>query len=156
MITCTTVITTTTTITPSRFSLIHSLTSFFFLLLLNFFSYSLSLNLSSSYNDHLLNTIPYNAPPSYTPSVAGLTTTSTPSTSSLSSPLTTTTPNGLLLSTTSTTQPTISSNHTQNYTLRNLEPYTEYLVTLRVFNPAGDGPTATLAASTDEGGMCGL
>ncbi|KAI2797964.1 Protein tyrosine phosphatase, partial [Blomia tropicalis] len=39
----------------------------------------------------------------------------------------------------------------QNYTLRNLEPYTEYLVTLRVFNPAGDGPTSTLAASTDEG-----
>ncbi len=150
MITCTTI-----TVTPSRFSLIHPLTSFFFLLLFNFFSYSLSLNLTS-YNDHLLNTIPYNAPPSYTPSVAGLTTTSTPSTSSLSSPLTTTTPNGLLLSTTSTTQPTTSSNHTQNYTLRNLEPYTEYLVTLRVFNPAGDGPTATLAASTDEGGMCGL
>ena len=41
----------------------------------------------------------------------------------------------------------------QNYTLRNLEPYTEYLVTLRVFNPAGDGPTSTLAASTDEGGL---
>lgn len=42
---------------------------------------------------------------------------------------------------------------TQNYTIRNLEPYTEYFVTLRVFNPKGDGPVATLAATTDEGGM---
>lgn len=40
----------------------------------------------------------------------------------------------------------------QNYTLRNLEPYSEYLVTLRVFNPQGDGPTTTLIASTEEGG----
>lgn len=39
----------------------------------------------------------------------------------------------------------------QNYTLRSLEPFTEYLVSLRVFNPQGDGPTATLAATTDEG-----
>ena len=55
-----------------------------------------------------------------------------------------------LSSTTTTTISPLSA--VQNYTLRNLEPYTEYLVTLRVFNPAGDGPTATLAASTDEGG----
>ena len=45
-----------------------------------------------------------------------------------------------------------SSSVTQNYTIRNLEPYTEYFVTLRVFNPKGDGPVATLAATTDEGG----
>lgn len=48
---------------------------------------------------------------------------------------------------------TATESSTQNYTLRNLEPFTEYLVTLRVFNPQGDGPTATLAATTDEGGM---
>lgn len=53
--------------------------------------------------------------------------------------------------TTATDSATISPT-VQNYTLRNLEPYTEYLVTLRVFNPQGDGPTATLAATTDEGG----
>lgn len=60
--------------------------------------------------------------------------------------------------TTTSPSPPLSSSLTtqsvQNYTLRNLEPFTEYLVTLRVFNPQGDGPTATLAATTDEGSMC--
>lgn len=53
----------------------------------------------------------------------------------------------------STTTITTELPPTQNYTIRNLEPYTEYFVTLRVFNPKGDGPVATLAATTDEGGM---
>lgn len=53
------------------------------------------------------------------------------------------------ITTTTTTSTTPAS--PQNYTLRSLEPYTEYLVSLRVFNPQGDGPTATLAATTDEG-----
>ncbi|XP_046912035.2 protein tyrosine phosphatase 99A isoform X4 [Dermatophagoides farinae] len=46
---------------------------------------------------------------------------------------------------------TIGDPEARNYTIRNLEPYTEYFVTLRVFNPKGDGPVATLAATTDEG-----
>ncbi|XP_075676436.1 protein tyrosine phosphatase 99A isoform X4 [Dermatophagoides pteronyssinus] len=46
---------------------------------------------------------------------------------------------------------TIGDPEAKNYTIRNLEPYTEYFVTLRVFNPKGDGPVATLAATTDEG-----
>ena len=48
--------------------------------------------------------------------------------------------------------PTLAINSTQNYTLRGLEPFTEYLVTLRVFNPKGDGPSVAIAATTDEGG----
>ncbi|UXI20835.1 hypothetical protein NH340_JMT06778 [Sarcoptes scabiei] len=46
---------------------------------------------------------------------------------------------------------TIGDPEAKNFTIRNLEPYTEYFVTLRVFNPKGDGPVTTLASVTDEG-----
>lgn len=41
----------------------------------------------------------------------------------------------------------------QQYTLRGLEPFTKYTISLQVFNPAGDGPATTIQEMTDEGGM---
>ncbi|GFU26415.1 tyrosine-protein phosphatase 99A [Nephila pilipes] len=37
------------------------------------------------------------------------------------------------------------------YTIRNLEIFTQYLISVQVFNPAGHGPAATVAVMTDEG-----
>lgn len=34
----------------------------------------------------------------------------------------------------------------------NLETYTQYLVSLQVFNPEGAGPNTTVLVMTDEGG----
>lgn len=39
----------------------------------------------------------------------------------------------------------------QHYTIRNLEVYTQYLVSLQVFNPAGRGPSVVVPVMTDEG-----
>lgn len=41
----------------------------------------------------------------------------------------------------------------QQYTIRNLETFTQYLVSLQVFNPAGRGPAVVVPVMTDEGGM---
>ena len=40
----------------------------------------------------------------------------------------------------------------QNHTIRNLQTYTQYLVSLQVFNPEGHGPATTISVMTDEGG----
>ena len=40
----------------------------------------------------------------------------------------------------------------QEYTLTGLKTYTQYLVSLRVFNPEGDGPETIVVVMTDEGG----
>ncbi|CAD1476977.1 unnamed protein product, partial [Heterotrigona itama] len=39
-----------------------------------------------------------------------------------------------------------------NHTIRNLQTYTQYLVSLQVFNPEGHGPATTISVMTDEGG----
>ena len=41
----------------------------------------------------------------------------------------------------------------QSYTLTGLKTYTQYLVSLRVFNPEGSGPETVVVVMTDEGGM---
>lgn len=38
------------------------------------------------------------------------------------------------------------------YTIQKLEIFTQYLVSLQVFNPEGLGPTTTVVVMTDEGG----
>ncbi|XP_076619526.1 putative receptor-type tyrosine-protein phosphatase mosPTP-1 isoform X3 [Colletes latitarsis] len=38
-----------------------------------------------------------------------------------------------------------------NHSINNLETYTQYLVSLQVFNPAGHGPASTVCVMTDEG-----
>ncbi|XP_076236366.1 putative receptor-type tyrosine-protein phosphatase mosPTP-1 isoform X2 [Calliopsis andreniformis] len=38
-----------------------------------------------------------------------------------------------------------------NHSIHNLETYTQYLVSLQVFNPAGHGPATTVSVMTDEG-----
>lgn len=40
----------------------------------------------------------------------------------------------------------------QSHTIENLETYTQYLVSLQVFNPEGPGPNTTVLVMTDEGG----
>ena len=40
----------------------------------------------------------------------------------------------------------------QSYTLTGLNTYTQYLVSLRAYNPAGDGPETIVVVMTDEGG----
>ena len=40
----------------------------------------------------------------------------------------------------------------QEYTIENLNTYTQYLVSLRVFNPEGNGPETIVVVMTDEGG----
>ncbi|XP_076362408.1 putative receptor-type tyrosine-protein phosphatase mosPTP-1 isoform X1 [Tachypleus tridentatus] len=39
----------------------------------------------------------------------------------------------------------------KEYTIRNLEPFTQYLITLQVFNPEGRGPPVSVAVMTEEG-----
>ncbi|KAG8195656.1 hypothetical protein JTE90_004989 [Oedothorax gibbosus] len=39
----------------------------------------------------------------------------------------------------------------REYTIRNLDIFTQYLISVQVFNPAGHGPAATVAVMTDEG-----
>ncbi|KAK8771955.1 hypothetical protein V5799_024803 [Amblyomma americanum] len=39
----------------------------------------------------------------------------------------------------------------EQYTIRNLETFTQYLVSLQVFNPAGRGPAVVVPVMTDEG-----
>ena len=40
----------------------------------------------------------------------------------------------------------------QSYTLTGLNTYTQYLVSLKVFNPEGGGPETVVVVMTDEGG----
>lgn len=40
----------------------------------------------------------------------------------------------------------------QSHEIHNLDIYTQYLVTLQVFNPEGLGPQTTVLVMTDEGG----
>lgn len=40
----------------------------------------------------------------------------------------------------------------QSHQVTGLRTYTQYLVSLQVFNPEGLGPTSTVAVMTDEGG----
>ena len=39
----------------------------------------------------------------------------------------------------------------QTIIMDNLKPYTTYLVSLQVFNPAGNGPKSTIQVKTEEG-----
>ncbi|KAK6620170.1 hypothetical protein RUM44_006571 [Polyplax serrata] len=39
-----------------------------------------------------------------------------------------------------------------SHTIQNLETFTQYLVSVQVFNPEGPGPNATVLVMTDEGG----
>jgi hypothetical protein len=40
----------------------------------------------------------------------------------------------------------------QSYTLEGLAVYTQYLVSLKVYNPEGSGPETIVVVMTDEGG----
>lgn len=40
----------------------------------------------------------------------------------------------------------------QSHEIHNLDTYTQYLVSLQVFNPEGPGPSTTVLVMTDEGG----
>lgn len=40
----------------------------------------------------------------------------------------------------------------QSHEIHGLETYTQYLVSLQVFNPEGPGPATTVLVMTDEGG----
>ncbi|KYB29708.1 Down syndrome cell adhesion molecule-like protein Dscam2 [Tribolium castaneum] len=44
----------------------------------------------------------------------------------------------------------------ESHTIQNLETYTQYLVSLQVFNPEGPGPNTTVLVMTDEGGTAVL
>ena len=44
----------------------------------------------------------------------------------------------------------------QSYTLTGLKTYTQYLVSLKVFNPEGTGPETVVVVMTDEGGKWSL
>ncbi|XP_076351055.1 putative receptor-type tyrosine-protein phosphatase mosPTP-1 isoform X2 [Tachypleus tridentatus] len=41
--------------------------------------------------------------------------------------------------------------HARQYTIRNLDTFTQYLISVQVFNPEGRGPFVTVAVMTDEG-----
>ncbi|KAM0725329.1 Protein sidekick [Formica fusca] len=41
-----------------------------------------------------------------------------------------------------------------NHSIHNLDTFTQYLVSLQVFNPEGHGPASTVTVMTDEGGKC--
>jgi receptor-type tyrosine-protein phosphatase gamma len=41
---------------------------------------------------------------------------------------------------------------TTEFILKDLTPYTQYLFSIRVFNPQGVGPLSTVVVMTDEGG----
>lgn len=40
----------------------------------------------------------------------------------------------------------------QSHTIQDLETYTQYFVSLQVFNPEGHGPSTQVIVTTDEGG----
>ena len=40
----------------------------------------------------------------------------------------------------------------QSHTITGLRPFTQYLVSLQVENPAGRGPSTTVVVTTEEGG----
>lgn len=40
----------------------------------------------------------------------------------------------------------------QSHTIQSLETYTQYLVSVQVFNPEGHGPPTQVIVTTDEGG----
>lgn len=40
----------------------------------------------------------------------------------------------------------------QSHTLQGLETFTQYMISLQVFNPEGLGPSTTVIVMTDEGG----
>jgi hypothetical protein len=40
----------------------------------------------------------------------------------------------------------------QNHEIHDLEIYTQYLITIQVFNPEGMGPSTSVVCMTDEGG----
>ncbi|XP_064093654.1 tyrosine-protein phosphatase 99A-like isoform X2 [Macrobrachium nipponense] len=46
---------------------------------------------------------------------------------------------------------TIRNSNVTSHTVQGLRTYTQYLVSLQVFNPEGDGPMSTVAVMTDEG-----
>ncbi len=46
----------------------------------------------------------------------------------------------------------IKDQETEKYAIQRLQIYTEYLVSVQVFNPAGLGPSTTVTVWTDEGG----
>ncbi|XP_042210925.1 uncharacterized protein LOC121858518 [Homarus americanus] len=47
---------------------------------------------------------------------------------------------------------TVKDPNVNSHVVQGLRTYTQYLVSLQVFNPEGDGPTSTVAVMTDEGG----
>lgn len=47
-----------------------------------------------------------------------------------------------------------SASTLQSHEIHNLDTYTQYLVSLQVFNPEGPGPATTVLVMTDEGGKC--
>ncbi|KAK4297697.1 hypothetical protein Pmani_029905 [Petrolisthes manimaculis] len=47
---------------------------------------------------------------------------------------------------------TIKEHTATSHLVQGLRTYTQYLVSLQVFNPEGNGPTSTVAVMTDEGG----
>ena len=53
----------------------------------------------------------------------------------------------------STTLVTIKDPEVTQFTIQDLTSFTQYLVSLRVINPAGLGPETKVVVMTDEGGM---
>ncbi len=51
-----------------------------------------------------------------------------------------------------TVQQKIKDPEVTQYTIQDLQPFTQYLVSLRVINPAGLGPETKVVVMTDEGG----
>lgn len=51
-----------------------------------------------------------------------------------------------------TFQPFLFSLLSQSHEIQNLQTYTQYKVTVQVFNPEGLGPETTILVMTDEGG----
>uniref|UniRef100_B3P5H8 GG11661 n=1 Tax=Drosophila erecta TaxID=7220 RepID=B3P5H8_DROER len=48
----------------------------------------------------------------------------------------------------------IRDNTVESHEIQNLQTYTQYKVTVQVFNPEGLGPETTILVMTDEGGEC--
>ena len=44
----------------------------------------------------------------------------------------------------------------QSYSIKDLAVYTQYLVSIKVFNPEGHGPETIVVVMTDEGGEAGF
>ena len=55
-----------------------------------------------------------------------------------------------------TVQQQIKDPEVTQYTIQDLQPFTQYLVSLRVVNPAGSGPETKVVVMTDEGGKSNL